>query len=37
MWEEVRTSAIAITVIVIWFTVVILGFASHMGPLLAIR
>jgi hypothetical protein len=35
MWKEIRTAAGAIAVIVIWFTVVTLGLASQMWPLLA--
>jgi hypothetical protein len=34
MWYEIRTAAMPITVIVIWFTVVTLGFGSQVWPLL---
>jgi hypothetical protein len=36
MWKQVRIAVPAITVIVTWFTVVTLGFGSHLWPLLAI-
>jgi hypothetical protein len=35
MWEKIRIAAMAITTIVIWFTVVTLGFGSQFWPLLA--
>jgi hypothetical protein len=35
MWEKVRISSMAVTVVAVWFTVVTLGFGSHLWPLLA--
>jgi hypothetical protein len=35
MWERIRITAAAITTVVLWFTVVTLGFGSHLWPLLA--
>jgi hypothetical protein len=34
MWKTIRTNSIAVTVVAIWFTVVTLGFGSHLWPLL---
>jgi hypothetical protein len=33
MWKEIRTAAIPITMIVIWYVVVTLGFGSQVWPL----
>jgi hypothetical protein len=35
MRKKIRIAAMATTMIVIWFTVVTLGFGSHLWPLLA--
>jgi hypothetical protein len=35
MWQTTRITATAVTVIIIWFAVVTLGFGSHLWPLLA--
>jgi len=35
MWEKFRIAVVTIAVFVIWFTVVTLGFGSHLWPLLA--
>ena len=35
MWETIRSSSMAATVVAIWFTVVLLGFGSHVLPLFA--
>jgi hypothetical protein len=35
MWKGVRSAAMAITVIVVWFTVIALGFGSQLWPVLA--